>query len=122
MAELPDGAIRLVFSLFAIVFVVESLVNAHATIVAMLKVIPASHAAKSAFRTMVGLIFIRHPKIANGAMIFSKLDIALNTSVAVSFKTKNCVRNKIEQRQHPQMHTFGELTFYWTAACSTHGI
>lgn len=58
---LTDGTIRLVFSSLAIVFLVQGLVDAHAAIVAMLKVLGSADATKTALRAVVGLIFIRHP-------------------------------------------------------------
>jgi len=55
---LTYGAIRLVLPRCTIVFIVESLVNAHPAIVTVLEVISTPHATESAFGTMVGLIFL----------------------------------------------------------------
>lgn len=80
---MTNRAIGLVLATLAIMLVVKRLVNAHAAIVTMLKVFGSSHTAETAFRTVVGLIFVRHPEITNGTMILSKLDVAFYASVAV---------------------------------------
>ena len=82
---MTNWTIGLVLAALAIVLVVKRLVNAHATGVAVLKVLGTSHTAKSTFGTMIGLIFIGHPKIANGTMVLAKLDAALDAFVAVLF-------------------------------------
>lgn len=81
---MTDGTIGLVFSRLAIVFVVEGLVNAHTTVVTMLKVFLASHAAKAALGAVVRLVAVRHPQITDGAVVLTKANIAINAMVAVN--------------------------------------
>ena len=54
-------AIGLVLSDLAVVVVVQRPVNAHATIMAMLKVLGTTDAAKAAIGAVVGPLFVRHP-------------------------------------------------------------
>ena len=69
---LTDGAVAAIFASFAIVVIVQTLVNTHAAFVAMLEVVGPADAAESTVCTMIRSFLIRHPKVANVAMIGSK--------------------------------------------------
>jgi predicted lysophospholipase L1 biosynthesis ABC-type transport system permease subunit len=80
---LADGAIGLVLAVLAVVIGVETLINAHAAIMAMLKVLGTTDAAKATVLTMVRFFIIGHPKITNVAMVVTKLDITIYAIVTV---------------------------------------
>jgi hypothetical protein len=80
---LTDGTVRHVFSSVAIVIVKQLGVNAHAAIVAVTKVISTAHSTKAAILTVIRVLLIGHPQIANAAMIFSKLNSTRHTLVSV---------------------------------------
>ena len=54
---LTDGTVGLVLANLAVVIVVEGPVDAHATVVAVFKVLGAADAAKAAIGTMIGTFF-----------------------------------------------------------------
>lgn len=85
---LTNRTVGLVLAHLAIVVVVQGPIDAHATIVTVLKVLGTTHPTKSTIRTMVGTLLIRHPQIAYAAMIGSKLYTAVDTVVAVNFTKK----------------------------------
>lgn len=78
---LTNGTVGFVFSGLAIVIVIQVLVDAHTTIVAMQKVFGATHAAEATVFTVVGTLFVRHPQVANVAMIGAELYTAVDTMV-----------------------------------------
>ena len=80
---LADGAVGHVLAGLAVVIVEEEGVDAHAAIVAMLEVLPASDAAKAAVGAVVGLLLGRHPQVADAAMVLSEGNAALDALVAV---------------------------------------
>jgi hypothetical protein len=80
---LADGAIGLVLAVLTIVIVIECLVNAHATVVAVLKVLGATDPAESTLGAVVGVILLGHPEVADRAMVLPKFGITLNASVTV---------------------------------------
>ena len=80
---MADGTIGLVLSRLAIVTFVERSINAHTTVVAVLKVFGASDPAESAVGTVVGSFRGGHPQITDIAVIFSELDAAADAVVAV---------------------------------------
>jgi hypothetical protein len=74
------------------VIVVEGAIDAHAAVMTVFKVLSSTNTTETAIRTMVRTFLIRHPQIADVAMVFTKLDIARNAIVSVSPKpqhTKN---------------------------------
>jgi hypothetical protein len=66
-------AIGSILALFAIVIGVETAINAHAAFVTMQKVVGSSHSTKAAIGTVVRSLLVRHPQIANIAMVRAKL-------------------------------------------------
>lgn len=58
---LAHGAIGLVLAVLAVVIGVETLINAHAAVMTMLKVIGTSDTAKATVLTMVRFFIIGHP-------------------------------------------------------------
>lgn len=71
---LTDWAIGLVLSTFAVMVGVQTLVDTHSAIMAVLEIFGAANPTKPTVRTMVWLFVIRHPQITDAAMIFSKLN------------------------------------------------
>ena len=49
----------------------------------MAEVLPSAYAAEAAVGTVVGTFLGRHPQVANGAVILSKLDSAADAVVTV---------------------------------------
>ena len=84
---LTDWTIGFVLSTLAIVICVETSVNAHATVVAMLEIFSSSHPAESTVRAMVGPFIIGHPEIANAAVVLAKLNITFDAIVPASILT-----------------------------------
>ena len=82
---LTHGTVGFIFSTFAIVICVESSVNAHATIMTVLKILGTANTTKTTIGAMVGPFVICHPEIANAAVIFSKLNSTLDAIVTVYF-------------------------------------
>jgi hypothetical protein len=80
---LAYGTVGLVLARLAIVTAVQGLINAHSTVVTVLKVIASTDTAKATVLAMIRVLVIRHPKIANVAVISAKLDSTANTIVAV---------------------------------------
>ena len=58
---LTDRTVRFVLSTLAVVVLVQTLVDAHATIMTMLEVLRSTHTAKTTVGTMVRPFSIRHP-------------------------------------------------------------
>jgi hypothetical protein len=92
---LTDRTVAHVLSRFAIVIIEQLDVDAHATIIAMPKIISAAHPTKSARGTMIRGFIIRHPQITNTAVIFAKLNTTRNTVVAVYFPPRIFQRKQI---------------------------
>ena len=80
---MAHGAVALIFARLAIMVVEQFLVNAHSTVVAMLKVIFAPDAAKATIFAVIGILFVRHPEVASIAMVGTKKNIAVYTILAV---------------------------------------
>jgi hypothetical protein len=68
------------------VIVVQRTINAHATIVTVLEIFRTADAAKTTVRAMVRTFLIRHPQVADAAMVFTELDEACDAIVAVGNK------------------------------------
>lgn len=83
---LTDGTVAHVLARLAIVIVKQEGINAHATVVAMTKVLATADAAKAAIDAVVGSFAGGHPEIANVAMVFTKLNATADTIVAVNKK------------------------------------
>ena len=79
---LTDWAIRHVLAYFAIVVIEQERIDAHSTVVTMLKVLPATDSTKAAVVAMIGTLFGRHPQIADITVILSKLYAAIDTAIA----------------------------------------
>ena len=80
---LADGTILHVLADLAVVLSKERGVDAHAAIVAVAKVFGPTYATEAALCTVVGTFLGRHPQVANGAVILSKLDTAADAVVTV---------------------------------------
>jgi hypothetical protein len=86
---LTDGAVAPVLARLAIVILVQGHVDAHATLVAVLEIVPTTDAAKTTVMTMVGLFVGTHPKVANVAMILTKPDVTIDT--VIGFAALSCI-------------------------------
>jgi len=75
--------IGFVFSTFTIVIGVETSVNAHSTVMTVLKILRPSYSAESTIRAVIGPLVVVHPEIANITVVFSKLNSALDAIVSV---------------------------------------
>jgi hypothetical protein len=82
---LAHGAVALILARLAIVIVEQALVNAHSTVVAMLKVIFSTDAAKATVFAVIGILFVRHPEVASIAVVGTKKNIAVDTVLAVVY-------------------------------------
>jgi hypothetical protein len=80
---LAHGAVALILARLAIVIVEQALVNAHSTVVAMLKVIFTTDTAKATIFAVIGIFFVRHPEVARIAMVGTKKNTAIDTVRAV---------------------------------------
>mmetsp|Transcript_47674 Transcript_47674/g.70956 ORF Transcript_47674/g.70956 Transcript_47674/m.70956 type:complete len:439 (+) Transcript_47674:395-1711(+) len=81
---LTNGTVGFVLSDFAVVIVVEGTIDAHATIMTVLKVFCPSDATKAAIGTMVRTFFVRHPQIAGHAMVGPELHPTVDTVVGLA--------------------------------------
>jgi hypothetical protein len=94
---LTDGAVGLVLAVLTVVIVVEGAIDAHAAIMTVFEVLSSTNTTETAIRTMVRTFLIRHPQIADVAMVFTKLDIARNAIVSVSPKPYHTKKQKWDQ-------------------------
>jgi hypothetical protein len=78
---LTNRAVGLILSTFAVVVQVQALINTHATIVTVSKILAPTDATKATVLTMVWLFIVCHPQVTNIAMIFPKLDSATDAIV-----------------------------------------
>jgi hypothetical protein len=69
---LTDGTVAPVLAGLAVVTFVQIPVNAHAALMAVLEVFPAPHATKAAIGTVVRRLFVRHPQVADVAVVRAK--------------------------------------------------
>ena len=67
----------------AVVLSKERGVDANAAIVAVAKVFGSTDATEAALCTVVGTFLSRHPQVANGTVILSKLDTAADAVIPV---------------------------------------
>jgi hypothetical protein len=95
---LAHGTVALILARLAIMIVEQALVNAHSTVVAMLKVVFAADAAKATVFAVIGVLFGRHPEIASIAMVGTEKNIAVNTVLAVMYIQSQIERDKIRVR------------------------
>jgi hypothetical protein len=80
---LTYGAVGHVLAGLAIVIVKEEGIDTHPTVIAVTKVFSSPHSTKAAIATMVRRFVIGHPKIANVAMVGSKLGLTSTAKFAV---------------------------------------
>ena len=73
---LADGAVAAVFAGFAVVGLIETAVDAHAALVAVLKVGLSADATKAAVGAVIGTLLVGHPQVANVAVVCPELDRA----------------------------------------------
>ena len=83
---LADGAVRHVLARLAVVIVEEEGINAHAAVMTVLEVLPATDSAEATVGAMVGLLLGRHPQVADVAVVLSKSDATFDALVAVLCK------------------------------------
>ena len=101
---LTDGAVGLVLAHLAIVILVEGAINAHAAIMAVLKVFRSSDAAKAAVWTVIRTFFVRHPEVANDAVVGSELNAAVDAVVSEVRKANKQVRKFSMHASNDQCH------------------
>ena len=80
---LADGTILHVLADLAVVLGKERGVDAHAAVIAVAEVFGPTDTTEAALCTVVGTFLGRHPQVANGAVILSKLDTAADAVVTV---------------------------------------
>lgn len=98
-------------------------VDAHATIIAMPKVLSATHPTKAARGTMIRGFIIGHPQITNAAVIFAKLNTARNTVLAAFFFVFKIDVSKhfcTVQWQYASIHGYVRFTALTSIALSTY--
>jgi hypothetical protein len=81
---LADRAVAHVLAVLAIVIVKQQGINAHTTVVTVLEVFATTHAAEPTILTMIRCLLGRHPKITDIAVVFTKLDVTVDTVVPVA--------------------------------------
>lgn len=80
---MAHGTVGFVLSTLTVVIVVQTSINAHSAVVAVLKILRPTNPAKATVIAMIGLFVVVHPQVADIAMVFTKLDFAIDTMVAV---------------------------------------
>jgi hypothetical protein len=80
---LTDGTVAHVLAVFAVVIIKQLGIDAHATVVTVLKVLASTHTAKAAVFAMIRRLLGRHPKVANIAVVITKLDSTGKAVVSV---------------------------------------
>jgi hypothetical protein len=85
---LAHGAVGFVLSTLAVVIVVEAPVDAHSTVMAMLKILRSTNPTESAIFAMIRFFIVRHPQVAYAAVVFSKLNSTLNAIISEIFLDK----------------------------------
>ena len=79
---MTNWAFRIVLSGLAVVVVKQKCINAHSAIVTVLEVFASTYTAEPTLVTMIRLLIIRHPEVANATMVFPKLNAAILARVA----------------------------------------
>ena len=100
---LADGTILHVLADLAVVLSKERGVDAHAAIVAVAEVFGPTDATEAALGTVVGTFLGRHPQVANGAVILSKLDSAADAVVAVARSVKGGIVNDVSEAKKDKL-------------------
>jgi hypothetical protein len=85
---LTNWTVGHVFSRLAVVILEEQSVDAHPTVVAVPEAFATSHTAETAVSTMIWILILRHPKIANVAVVFSKLNLTVDAIIPAFFKRR----------------------------------
>mmetsp|Transcript_2797 Transcript_2797/g.6058 ORF Transcript_2797/g.6058 Transcript_2797/m.6058 type:complete len:242 (+) Transcript_2797:505-1230(+) len=80
-----DGAVGHVLPDFAIVMVEKLFVDAHSAVLTVTEIFSTADAAEAAVGAVVGALFIGHPEVADGTVVFAELDVAVDA--VVSFAT-----------------------------------
>ena len=80
---LTDGAVGHVLARLAVVIIEKEGIDTHATVMAVLEVLPATDSAEATVGAMVGLLLGRHPQIADVAVVLSESDATFDALVAV---------------------------------------
>ena len=81
-----DGAVVLVLILEALVGIKDTDGDAHATLVAMTEGFDTAHAAEPTAVAMERFLAQGHPQVTHDAMALSKLSLAVDALVSVSYK------------------------------------
>lgn len=81
---LADGAVAHILPVLAIVIVKQQGINTHTAVITVLKVFATTNAAEPAINAMIRSLLGRHPEIADIAVVFTKLDVAVDTVVPVA--------------------------------------
>jgi hypothetical protein len=97
---LTHWAVRLVLAALAVVIEVQALVDAHATIVTVPKVLRPAHATESAVTAVVRLLVVRHPQVTDVAVVLSKLDSAVDTIVPANHPEENQRKIKHSEKEN----------------------
>ena len=80
---LANGTVGHVLARLAVVIVEEEGINAHAAVMTVLEVLPATDSAEATVGAMVGLLLGRHPQIADVTVVLSESDATFDALVAV---------------------------------------
>ena len=80
---LANGTVGHVLARLAVVIVEEEGVNAHATVMTVLEVLPATDSAEATVGAMVRLLLGRHPQVADVTVVLSESDATFDALVAV---------------------------------------
>lgn len=84
---LADGAVRPVLARLAVVVREQGPVDAHAALGAVRKALAAADAAKAALVAVVRPLLVRHPQVADAAVVGAKLGPARHTGVGFAALT-----------------------------------
>lgn len=86
---LTDWTVGLVFPAFAVVIVIQTLVDAHSAVVTMLKVFGTTNSTEPTVLTVIWFFLVGHPQVTNITMILSKSNSTTDTIVSGKQKPKD---------------------------------
>jgi hypothetical protein len=90
---LTDGTVAHVLAVLTIVIVKQQGINTHTAVVTVLEVFATTDAAEPTIFAMIRSLLGGHPEIADIAVVFTKLDEAVDTVIPVMAKRKKGLKS-----------------------------
>jgi hypothetical protein len=94
---LADRTVAHVLAVLAIVIVKQQGINTHTTVVTVLEVFATADATEPAILAMIRSLLGGHPEIADIAVVFTELDVTVDTVVPEAAKKR---KNSSRMRRH----------------------